>query len=411
MKLTNTQVKNAKGKEKRYRLFDGGGLYLEVSPSGGKWWRYKYRFDGKEKRISLGVFPDVNLKEAREKHFESRKLLDRGIDLTENKRAIKASRVENAQNTLEVLAREWHVKNIDKWKKKHGEDILKRFEKDIFPWLGRKAISKITHQELLRVLNKVQERGAIETAHRLLQYCSKACRYAIITGRMDRDITVGLKEALKPVQPKHLAAITDPEKVGELLRAMEEYQGNIVTKLALKFSPLVFTRPGELRQAEWSEIDLDKAEWSIPAEKMKMGQPHLVPLSRQALEILREIQPVTGHCKYVFPSVVTRTRPMSNNTVNMALRRIGYSNEEMTAHGFRAMARTLLDEVLGVRPDFIEQQLAHAVKDPNGRAYNRTKHLEQRREMMQKWADYLDVLSINETLPISEVIQMHKNIA
>ncbi|MBF0106863.1 MAG: integrase arm-type DNA-binding domain-containing protein [Deltaproteobacteria bacterium] len=394
MNLTNTKVNNAKATGKTYRLTDGRGLYLEVSPTGCKWWRYKYRIDGKEKRFALGAFPDVNLKEARERHLEARKLVEQDIDPVENKRASKASRAEDVKNAFEVIAREWHVKNITRWTDQHGIAVMQRFEKDLFPYIGSKPISKISNHELLKILNKIQERGAEETAHRLLQYCSKVCRYAIVSERLDRDFTVGLKEALKPVSKRHLAAITDPEELAELLKSTEDYEGHSITKLALKFAPLVFVRPGEMRKAEWSEIDFENADWNIPAEKMKMKEPHLVPLSKQAIEILKELQPLSGHCKYVFPSSVTRTRPMSNNTINMALRRLGYTKDQMTAHGFRATARTILDEVLNERIEYIEQQLAHAVKDANGRAYNRTKHLQQRRVMMQKWADYLDGLKV-----------------
>lgn len=392
MNLTNIQIKNAKGTGKTYRLTDGRGMYLEVSPTGRKWWRYKYRIDGREKKLALGAYPDVSLKDAREKLYAARKLVDKGIDPLEHRRAAKASREESARNTFEVIAREWHTKNIGKWTDDHGKSILTRFEKNLFPWLGSKSISQINHQDLLRTLNKVQDRGAVETTHRLLQYCSKVCRYAIVTGRLERDFTIGLKETLKPVQKQHLAAITNPEEVAQLLRAIDGYEGHTLTKSALQFAPLVFVRPGELRQAEWPEINFENAEWNIPAEKMKMREPHLVPLSEQALSILKEVHLITGQWKYVFPSVVSRLRPMSNNTINMALRRLGYTKEQMTAHGFRAMARTILDEVLGVRPDFIEHQLAHAVRDTNGRAYNRTSHLVERKKMMQQWADYLDSL-------------------
>ena len=397
MKLTNTQVKQAKATGKTYKLSDGAGMYLEVSPTGRKWWRYKYRINGKEKRFAIGVYPDVSLKEARDRLFQARKLVETGVDPSENRKAIQASREQNEQNTLEVLAREWHAKNIEKWTEKHGADIIRRFEQNIFPYLGNKPINNIKPFELLKVLEKVQDRGAVETAHRLLQYCSKVCRYAALTERTDRDFTIGLKETLKPVQKKHLAAITDPERFGELLRAMDDFPGNEITKLALKFAPLVFVRPGEMRQAEWKEIELKEALWKISAHKMKGKADHIVPLSKQALEILNELHELTGHTDFVFPSHLTRTRPMSNNTVNMALRRIGFTKEEVTAHGFRATARTLLDEVLKFPPYVIEQQLAHVVKDPLGQAYNRTAHLEQRVEMMQEWANYLDNLKANST--------------
>lgn len=392
MKLTNTKVKNAKATGKTYKLSDGRGMYLEISPTGRKWWRYKYRIDGKEKKFALGAYPDITLKDAREKLDAARKLVADEIDPVEHRKAVKASRIESDQNTFEVLVREWHSKNIQRWTKDHGQAILKRFEQNIFPWLGKKPISKITPQDLLRVLEKMQERGANETAHRVLQYCSKVCQYAIVTGRLDRDLTIGLKKELSPVQKSNRASITDPEQVAQLLKAMDGYNGFNVTKLALQLAPLVFVRPGELRKAKWSEIDFENAEWNIPAERMKMREPHLVPLSRQAITILKELHLITGNGQYIFPSIRTKTRPMSDNTILGALRRIGYSKEEMCVHGFRAMARTILDEVLGVRPDFIEHQLAHTVRDPNGRAYNRTAHLAERRKMMQRWADYLDEL-------------------
>ncbi|MFH1356618.1 MAG: integrase arm-type DNA-binding domain-containing protein [bacterium] len=406
MNLTNTQVKNAKATGKTYRITDGRGMYLEVSPTGCKWWRYKYRIDGKEKRLALGAYPDVMLKDARERHIEARRLVEQGIDPVENKKAMKASRVEDIKNSFEVIAREWHAKNIERWTAKHGEAIIQRFEKDLFPFIGSKPISRIANHELLKILNKIQERGAMETAHRLLQYCSKVCRYAIVSERLDRDFTVGLKEALKPVTKRHLAAITDPDELAKLLQDIDHYEGQAITKFALKFAPLVFVRPGEMRQAEWAEIDFEKAEWYIPAHKMKMKEPHIVPLSTQAIDVLKQLEPLTGHCKYVFPSLVTRTRPMSNNTVNMALRRLGYTNEQMTAHGFRATARTILDEVLNERIEYIEQQLAHAVKDANGRAYNRTKHLVQRKEMMQRWGEYLEGLRVG-----GKVFSLNENVA
>lgn len=392
MKLNNTIIKNTKATGKTQKLSDGRGMFLEISPTGNKWWRYKYRIDGKEKKLALGVYPEVTLKEAREKLSKARKLVSEGIDPIQNKLALKNSRIEESKNTFEVIAREWHSRNIEKWTPKHGSTILKRLEQNIFPTLGKAPISKILPQHLLETLSKVENRGAIDTAHRILQYCTKICRYAILTNRLEQDFTIGVKEVLKPHQKKHLAAITDPEKISGLLESINNYSGYPITKLALKLLPLVFVRPGELKNAEWSEIDLSKAEWNIPAERMKMRQPHLVPLSKQALLILKEAKLMTSHSKYVFPSITSSKRPISDNTLNLALRRMDYTKEEMTAHGFRAMARTLLDEELKFRPDIIEHQLAHAVKDPNGRAYNRTKHLDERIKMMQDWADYLDRL-------------------
>ena len=377
---------------KAYKLSDAQGLYLEVAPSGGKWWRLKYRFEGKEKRLSLGVYPDVGLKEARERRDEARKLLANHIDPSENRKAAKASRGEDPTNGFEVIAREWFQKLSSHWTEKHGEKIIRRLERDIFPWLGALPISSIKAPMLLSALRRIEERGAVETAHRALQNCGQVFRYAIATGRAENDPSTALKGALPPVKQTHLASMTDPKDIGPLLRAIDAYEGHLVTKCALRLAPLVFVRPGELRQAEWAEIDLQKAEWNIPASKMKLREPHLVPLSTQALEILKELHPLTGHSRYLFPSARDPKRPMSDNAILAALRRMGFTKDEMSGHGFRAMARTVLDEVLQVRPDYIEHQLAHAVRDPNGRAYNRTAHLAERRKMMQQWGDYLDQL-------------------
>lgn len=401
MALTDTAIKNAKPSDKNIRLFDAGGLYLEVASSGGKWWRLKYRYDGKEKRLSLGVYPDVGLKDARQRRDDARKLLANGIDPGENRKAVKATKTDRATNSFEVIAREWFSKNSTTWSHDHGIRIIRRLERDIFPWIGGKPIAEIKAKELLETLRRIEERGAVETAHRALQNCGQVFRYAIATGRAERDPSPDLKGALPPVKQSHHAAITNPKAIAELLRAIDGYQGTFVTKCALRLAPLLFVRPGELRKAEWSEIDLDNAEWNIPAERMKMREPHLVPLCSQALDILRDLHAQTGNWRYVFPGARTISRPMSENAVIAALRRMGYAKDEMSGHGFRAMARTILDEVLGVRTDFIEHQLAHAVLDPNGRAYNRTTHLGERRKMMQLWADYLDKLKAGaEIIPI-----------
>lgn len=392
MPLTDTAVRNAKPTEKTARLFDAGGLYLEVAPNGGKWWRLKYRYSGKEKRLALGVYPTITLKEARERRDIAKKQLADGIDPSEHRKAVKATKSEQTANSFEVVAREWFAKFEPTWTAGHSEKIIRRLERDVFPWIGSRPVAQLKAPELLGCLHRIEERSAVETAHRALQNCGQVLRYAIATGRAERDISADLRGALPPVKPTHHAAITDPKQIGELMRAIDGYSGTLVTKCAMQLAPLVFLRPGELRQAEWSEMDLDKAEWNIPAGRMKMREPHLVPLAPQAIAILREIHALTGHGRYVFPSARTGERPMSNNAVLAALRRMGYAKEEMSGHGFRAMARTILDEVLGVRPDFIEHQLAHAVRDPNGRAYNRTAHLAERRKMMEQWADYLDKL-------------------
>ena len=392
MSLSDTTIRTAKPADKPQRLFDGGGLYLEVSPAGGKLWRLKYRHGGKEKRLALGAYPDTGLKDARDKRDAARKLLAAGVDPGEQRKATKAAGEERSANSFEVIAREWHAKQSATWVELHASRIMLRMENDIFPWLGGRPIADIAAKEFLATVNRIVDRGAVESAHRVLQNCGQVMRYAIATGRAERNPVADLRGALPPVKQSHLAAITDPHAIGGLLRAMDAYQGSFVTRCALRLAPLLFVRPGELRQAEWAEFDLDAAQWNLPAEKMKMREPHLVPLAPQAVAILRELQALTGGGRYLFPSPRSPQRPMSNNGVLSALRRMGYGTEEMSGHGFRAMARTVLDEVLHFRPDYIEHQLAHALKDPNGRAYNRTAHLAERRKMMAAWADYLDTL-------------------
>lgn len=390
MRLTDAKVKNAKPSEKTQRLFDGRGLYLEVSPSGGKWWRFKYRFDGKEKRISLGTYPDISLKDARNRHDEARKLLCNDVDPSEYRKAIKTARQGQKLNTFENIAREWFAKFSASWSPNHADKIIRRLERDIFPWLGDNAITDVKAPDLLSALIRIEERGAIETAHRALSNCGQIFRYAIATGRAERDWAADLRGALSPVKESHFAAITEPKKVGGLLRMIDGYEGTFIVKSALRLAPLVFVRPGELRHARWCDINFETCEWRYEVTKTK--SEHVVPLAKQSLAILNEIQPLTANSPYVFPSAKSLSRPMSNNAVLTALRNMGIPKEEMSGHGFRAMARTMLDEVLGIRPDFIEHQLAHAVRDPNGRAYNRTAHLDERHKMMQCWADYLDEL-------------------
>ncbi len=388
--LTDTVIRHAKPHGKTARLFDSGGLYLEVSPTGGKWWRLKYRFAGKEKRLSLGVYPAVGLKDARQHRDEARKLLADGIDPGENRKAQKAVKQDRAANSFEVVAREWIAKYAPTWTANHAERILRRFDRDLFPWIGGKPVAEVTAPELLAVVRRIENRGALETAHRALANCGQVFRYAVATGRAGRDPSGDLRGALPPVKGEHFAAVTDPARLADILRAIDGYQGTFTVSCALRLAPLVFVRPGELRKAEWSDIDLDKAEWRYTVTKT--NTPHIVPLARQAVAILRELRPLTGRRRFVFPGARSVERPMSDNAILAAMRRMGIRKEEMTGHGFRAAARTILDEVLGVRPDFIEHQLAHAVKDPNGRAYNRTAHLLERQKMMQQWADYLDKL-------------------
>ena len=400
-KLSAPGVKNAQAKDRPYKLADGGGLYLLVNPDGSKYWRMAYRFADKQKTLALGVYPDVSLSNARVKRYEARKLLTNDVDPGMLKLVTKRATRESAENSFEAVAREWYAKFSSEWVPSHGEKIIRRLERDMFPWIGKRPIAEITAPELLAVLRRIESRGALDTAHRAHQNCGQVFRYAIATGRAVRDPSPDLRGALPPAKETHYPALTDPKAIGDLLRAIRGYKGGFIVGCALRLAPLLFVRPGELRQAEWLEINFAIAEWHIPASKMKMNVAHIVPLTTQSLAILREIQAMTGNGKYVFPGARMNGKPMSENTVNMALRTLGYTKEELTGHGFRATARTLLDEVLGFRVEWIEHQLAHAVKDTNGRAYNRTTHLVGRHEMMQTWADYLDQLTTGaEIIPL-----------
>jgi integrase len=393
MALSDVTVRKAKPADKAQRLFDGGGLYLEVSPAGGKLWRWKYRIAGKEKRLSLGTYPDTGLADARAKHAAARKLLAAGIDPGEQRKAEKAATQERRANTFAAVAAELLAQRAKKLAPGSVERERRLLENDLTPHVGNVPIADVTAPMLLRALRKVEHRGAVETAHRARMLASQVFRYAIATGRADRNPAADLLGALSQPETKHFASLTEPADVAPLLRALWGYQGSPVVNAALKLAPLFFVRPGELRRARWDDIDLDTAEWRYTASKT--GTPHIVPLASQAVDILRDLQSLTGRGVYVFPGVRGRDRAMSENTVNAAMRRMGFDGDTMTGHGFRAMARTILDEVLGFRPDFIEHQLAHAVRDPNGRAYNRTAHLPERRKMMQAWADYLDVLRVD----------------
>ncbi len=397
MALTDTTIRNTKPGEKPVKLFDGGGLYLLVQPNGARWWRFDYRHDGKRRTLSMGIYPEAGLKQARARRDEARKLLAAGIDPSAARKAQKIAEADS----FEAVAREWHAKRAPGWAPGHAGKIIGRLEKDVFPWLGARPVGDITARELLDVLRRIEARGAIEAAHRAHQNCGKVFRYAIATGRAERDPAADLRGALPPVKEKHHAAITEPKAVGELLRAIDGYRGSFVTQCALRLAPLLFVRPGELRKAEWAEIALMSAEWRIPAERMKMKTPHIVPLSRQALAVLHELRPLTGNGRYVFPGLRTPTRPMSENTVNAALRRLGYAKDEMTGHGFRSMASTLLNEQ-GWHRDAIERQLAHGERDAVRAAYNYAEHLPERRRMMQAWADYLDGLKNG-----AEVVPLH----
>lgn len=375
--------------------FDGGGLFLHVMPNGARYWRLKYRYAGKEKLLAFGTFPEVSLAEARQRREAARAELRNGKDPSAEKRATALAIRDAAANSFKVVAREWFDKQKGKLDAVTIAKATAVLENWAFPWIGHRPIKDITPRELLEnVLRRVEKTGKLETTHRLKQRCGQVFRYAIATGRAERDPTADLRGALATHKTRSHAAITEPKKIGELLRAIDGYQGSFVTRCALQLTPLIFVRPGELRRAEWSEIDLDAEQWSTPTEKMNMDAPHIVPLSRQAVAILRELQPLTGtgeRAKYVFPGLHNKQRPMCENTVNLALRRMGYSGSEMVAHGFRSMASTLLNEQ-GWPPDVIERQLAHAERNEVRRAYNRAKHLAERRKMMQAWSDYLDGL-------------------
>lgn len=391
MKLTDTYLRALKANGKVQKYSDGGGLYLHVSPTGGKLWRMGYRFEGKQKTLSFGKYPAVSLKDARNRRDEAKDLLAAGIDPGARKKAVKAAIKAETMNSFEVVAREWFERYKDSWVDHHGKKILARLENDIFPLIGGKAIGAVTAPELLEALRRIEARGAVETAHRALQNCGQIFRYAIATGRAERDTAADLRGALSPVKSTNFASITEPKDIGVLLREIDAYPGNMIVRAALRMAPYVFVRPGELRRAEWKEFNLDAAEWRIPALKMKMRQVHIVPLARQVMEILRELQPYTGHGQYLFPSVRTAQRPISDVTLLAALRRMGFTKEEMTVHGFRALASTLLNEQ-GYNRDWIERQLAHGERNSIRAAYNYAEYLPERRRMMQEWADYLDGL-------------------
>jgi len=390
--LTDSRIRNAKPRSKEYKLSDGGGLFLLVVPAGGKYWRMKYRFGGKDMgSLAFGVFPEVSLTEARDKRETARKKLRDGIDPRQEQKALKAANVADGENGFEVVALEWYANRSSAWSASHAATVIGRLNLDVFPRLGARPIGEITAPEVLKMLRAIEFRGALETAHRVRTICGQVFRYAVSTGRAERDPTADLRDALKPYKKGHLPAITDPQALGPLLRAIDLYKGTHVVKCALMLVPLLMVRPGMLREAEWDEIDLDEAIWSIPGGKMKTKAPHIVPLPLQAVAILRDLRELTGRGMYVFPCHGQPDKPMSEAAIPVALHKLGYKGVQ-TAHGFRATARTILDEVLQQRPDFIEHQLAHAVRDPLGWAYNRTSHLAERKLMMQRWADYLDGL-------------------
>ncbi len=390
-KLTATAVKQAKPKAKPYKLADGGGLYLHVKTA-GKYWRYKYRFAGKEKLLALGTYPDISLADARKLHQAARENLADGIDPSSHKKTKKSADQSSSANSFEAVALEW-----SKTRSKKADSTEKRqralLEKDLFPFIGSRPIADIDAPELLKTLRKIENRGAIETAHRANRLAGQIFRYAIVTGRSKHNPSIDLKDALTQPIKSHRKSITDPAEVGPLMAAIKNYQATPVVMAALQLSPLFLCRPGELRHLEWAEVNFAEARIELPASKMKTKEPHIIPLASQAIAILKELQPISGRGKYVFPSARGASRPLSDNGVRTALRTLGYTNDQICPHGFRAMGRTILDEVLNFPVDWIEHQIAHSVKDVNGRAYNRTKHLPQRKKMMQAWADYLDGLA------------------
>ena len=388
--LADVKVSKAKPKGKDYMLFDGGGLYLLVTTSGGKLWRFKYRFDGKERRLAFGSYPDVSIADARQRRDDARKLLANGIDPSAAKKDIQQAE-ERQATTFEIVAREWFANNVPVWSQGHSVTTMGRLTHDVFPCFGEKPITEITANDVRAMLLKVGNRGAVESAARIKIICGQIFRFAIANGLIEHDPSVSLKPSeLFPKREKgHFAAVTNPKELAPLLRAIDDYRGTAIVKAALKLAPMLFVRPGELRTMLWVDLDLDDALWSYFVTKTETQ--HIVPLPCQAVTILRELHQLTGEGQYVFPGR-TSTRPMSENSVNAALRYMGYDKGTVTGHGFRATARTILDEVLKVRVDFIEHQLAHAVRDANGRSYNRTSFLSDRRKMMQQWADYLDGL-------------------
>ncbi|WP_363797449.1 integrase arm-type DNA-binding domain-containing protein [Lysobacter firmicutimachus] len=389
-KLTSVAIKNAKHGPKAVRLFDGGGLYLELMPNGSKYWRLKYRIHGKEKRLAIGIYPEVPLAEAREKRDEARKAIKSGIDPSAKRQADRRLAKLSSETTFAAIAEEWlglQSRKLAPVTYAKAEWLLGMLGSDI----GQRPIAEISPPDVLAVLRKIEASGRHETAHRAKQKAGQVFRYAIATGRAERDPTADLRGALSPVVSMPRSALTKPADVAGLLRAIWGYEGQPTTAAALKLAPLLFARPGNLRAMEWGELDLENAEWRIPAGKMKMREEHVVPLAAQAIEVLTELRPLTGKRKFVFPGVRSPSRPMSENTVNAALRRLGYEKDVMTGHGFRALASTRLNE-MGWAPDVIERQLAHAERNKVRAVYNRAQYLAERKKMMTAWADYLDHL-------------------
>lgn len=403
MALTNTEIRNTKASSKAFKLYDEAGLFLQVAPSGGKWWRFKYRFEGKEKLLSFGTYPEVSLADARERRDQARKLLAQNppIDPSAERKAIRAAKLERAANSFEVIARMWLNSYSSKLSPVTAEKNLRLFERDIFPWIGGRPIAELRPKEILDTARRIESRGAVDTAKRAIQLCGQVFQQAVIDEQVMSDPTRDIRRAIKPLKDKHFASLTDPREVAELLRAIDAFKGSFVVMCALRLAPLVFVRPAELRKAKWKDIDLDASEWRYLVTKTNTD--HLVPLSKQALAILKEIQPLTGHGEYVFAGRDPQ-KPMSDGTINAALKRMGYDTKtQITGHGFRAMARTILHERLEIDPHIIEHQLAHTVPDNLGGAYNRTKFIDQRIAMMQQWSDYLDELKAGaKIIPIKQ---------
>lgn len=398
--LSDAKVRNAKSRKTPYKLSDDRGLYLLIAPAGGKWWRVNYRFGGKQKTLSMGVYPDVTLGNARERRDEARRLIANGVDPGEHRKVTRAAKEQSAADSFEAVAREWFAKFSPRWASSHSEKIIKRLENDVFPWIGARPVADISPPEVLKVLHRIEGRGAHDTAHRALQNCGQVFRYGVATGRVLSDPCRDLRGALRPLTHEHFAAITEPAQVAELLRAIDGFRGTFIVQCALRLAPLFFVRPGELRKAEWAELSLEKSEWRYLVSKTKTE--HLVPLASQAVAILRDLHALTGQRRYVFPGRDPQ-KPMSDAALNAALRRMGYDTKtEITGHGFRAMARTILHQELGFAPEVIEHQLAHRVPGSLGAAYNRTKFIKERRMMMQRWADYLEKLKAG-----AEVIPLH----
>jgi integrase len=393
MALNDVRLRQLKPRDKPYRLYDEGRLYLEVTPAGGKLWRWKYQFAGKEKLLALGKYPAVSLKEARAKRDEARRQLESGVDPSAVRKQEKLKALELAENTFAAVAREWAARHLASKSEKYRAKVVRTLERDVFPYIGKRPVEQLNAPEILTCVRKVEARGRLETAHRALQYVGQVCRYAVATGRAISDPTAALRRALPPVKPRHMAAPTEPGHVGQLLRTLDAFAGGAFVGAAIRLLPLLFVRPGELRTMRWEDVDLDAAEWRYTVGKTKTE--HLVPLSPQAVAILQELWPLSGHLPggWVFPGARSPKRPMSDAAMNAAYRRLGIdTRSELTGHGWRAVARTLLHERLGYKPEVIEHQLAHRVPDTLGRAYNRTRFIDERRKMMNAWADYLDSL-------------------